>query len=84
MVYVTTLVHKDQGHTAESGPSWRVHSCTIEFGTESPPLALSSECLYASPQAAQEDMRRLALWKIQLRGYTGREEEIVWRLHMIG
>ncbi len=84
MVYVTTLIQKDHGHAAESSPSWRVQSCTIEFGGESSPLAFSSECVYTSPQAAQEDMRRRALGKIRLRGYTGREDEIVWRLHLIG
>ena len=84
MVYVTTLVYKDSHHMAGSGPSWRVQSCTIEFSAEAPPLAFSSDYVYASPQAAHDDMRRRALWKIRLRGYTGREDEIVWRLHMIG
>ena len=84
MVYVTTLVYRDHTQTGEGPPSWRVRSCTIEFGPEHTPLAFSSDWVYASPEAARDDMRTQALEKIRLSGYTGPEEDIVWRLHMIG
>lgn len=85
MIYVTTSVCKDHDLEYETTPpSWRVQSCTINFGSQREPLTFSSDWVYASPDAAHADMRAQALEKIRLSGYTGPEEEIVWRLHMIG
>jgi hypothetical protein len=84
MLHVTTIVYKEHSPAVEAVPSWRVQSCTIDFGSEQPPLAVSSDFVYTSPEAAHEDMKQEALVKIRLSGYTGLEEDIVWRLHMIG
>lgn len=88
MIQVTTAVYKDRGldgdETPEDASSWRVHSCTIDFGTEDPPLTFSSTWVYASPDAAHADMRTQALVKIRERGHTEPENAIRWRLHMIG
>ena len=88
MIQVTTSVYKDhpaEGIQAAREPdSWRVSSCTIDFGPDRQPVTVSSEWVYASPDAAQEDMRALAMERIRLCGYTESEQDIVWRLHMIG
>jgi hypothetical protein len=85
MIYVTTYVHKE--HTAgqdQGSPGWRIQSCTIEFGPEREPMTLTSDSVYASPDAAHAAMRRLAYEQIRLCGYAVPEESVVWRLHLIG
>ena len=88
MIQVTTSVYKDRTargpQTARDPDSWRVRSCTIDFGPDRRPLTVSSEWVYASPDAAHEDIRALAMEKSRLCGYTESEQDIRWRLHMIG
>jgi hypothetical protein len=88
MIRVTTSVYKDHAADAikasRDPDSWRVRSCTIDFGPDCDPVTLSSEWVYASPDAAHEDMRVQAMESIRLRGYTESEQDICWRLHMIG
>ncbi len=87
MIQVTTSVYKDRGAhlgNPDDPDSWRVQSCKVDFGPDCEPLILSSEWVYASPDAAHEDMRAQAMEKIRLRGHTVLEQDIRWRLHMIG
>jgi hypothetical protein len=88
MVHVTTAVYKDYGpegnHTPGNPPSWRVESCTIDFESDRPPVTLTSDWVYASPDAAHDDMKQQALERMRISGYTVSVAEIVWRLHMIG
>ena len=86
MIRVTTLLQQDRREEADacSDPpgSWRVHSCTIEFGIDAAPVTLLCNWVYASPVAAQQDMQERALEQLHLRGYTG-SDEIIWRVHTI-
>jgi hypothetical protein len=81
-------VFKDRGpegnQTPVDPPSWRVQSCTIDFKSDRPPVTLTSDWVYASAEAAHEDMKQQALERIRSSGYTMPEAEIVWRLHIIG
>lgn len=87
MIYVTCVVYKDHGppgnQDPDDPPSWRVQSCTIVFGADLEPITFTSDWVYASPDAAYDDMKQQALEKIRISGYTGSEADIVWRLHMI-
>ena len=88
MIYVLTAVYKDHGPEGnqypENPPAWRVQSCTIDFGADLETTILTSDLVYASPEAAHDDMKQQALERIRLNGYTVSEGDIVWRLHMIG
>jgi hypothetical protein len=87
MIYVTTAVYKDHGpegnQKPENPPSWRVQSCRIEFGPDREPLTFTSDWVYASADAAHDDMQQQALEKIRMSGYPCSVGDIVWRLHMI-
>ena len=88
MIRVTTCLQQDRKGEVDpcsnTTDSWRVHSCTIDFGIDAGPVTLSCNWVYASPVAAQHDMQQQALEQIHLRGYTRSEDEIIWRLHTIG
>ena len=88
MIQVTTSVYKDSAadgvRVARDADSWRVRSCTIDFGLDRQPMTVSSGWVYASPDAAHEDMRALAMERIRLCGYAESEQDICWRLHMVG
>ena len=87
MIRVTTFLHKDRKEEADPSSdipdSWRVHSCTIDFGPDAEPLTISCDWVYASPIAAQHDMQQRAWEHIRQRGYAGSGKDIIWRVHTI-
>ena len=87
MIRVTTFLQRDGKEEVDAcsntPDSWRVHSCTIDFGIDADPVSLSCNWVYASPVAAQQDMQERALEQMRLHGYTGPEDDIIWRVHTI-
>jgi hypothetical protein len=66
MIHVTTVVRNDHGNqNLQAPPAWRVQSCTIDFGADRDRLTFSSDGVYASFDAAHEDMQQQAVEKIR-------------------
>lgn len=85
MVFVTTSVYRDHDNeTPEYPSSWRVQACTVDFGPDRSSLTFKRDWVYASAHSAHDDMREEALVRMRLSGYTGRDDDIVWRLLMTG
>ena len=87
MIRVTMFIQKDPEPESEAfsdtPASWRVQSCTIDLETNVDPLTISSDWVYASPIAAQQDMQQRAWQHIRLHGYTGSKDDIEWQCHVI-
>ena len=82
MIRVTTFLHKDRKEEADPSSdipdSWRVHSCTIDFGPDAEPLTISCDWVYPSPVIAQRDMQQRVMEHLHLLGHTAPEDEIIW------
>ena len=83
MIHVVTTVYRDPTPTRHDTPSWRVQSCSIDFGPDRDPLTFTPNWVYASPDAAHDDMKQQALERMRSRGYIVSEAEVVWQLRMI-
>ena len=84
MIHVVTTVYRDPTPTREkTAPSWRVQSCSIDFGPDRPPLTFTSNWVYASADAAHDDMKQQALEGMRNSGYIVSEPEVVWQLRVI-
>jgi hypothetical protein len=83
MIRVTTTVYRDLTPTSVETPSWRVQSCSIDFGSDHAELTFTSDWVYASADAAHDDMKQQALERMGNKGYAVSETDVVWKLRMI-
>ena len=84
MIHVVTTVYRDLTPTkAGTPPSWRVQSCSIDYGSDREALTFTSNWVYASADAAHDDMKQQALERIRDSGYMVSEAEVLWQLRII-
>ena len=83
MIHVTTTVYRDLTPTRAETVSWRVQSCTIDFGSDRETRTFTSNWVYASADAAHDDMKQQALEGMRSDGYTVSEADVVWQLRII-
>jgi hypothetical protein len=83
VIHVVTTVYRDPTPTRDTTPSWRVQLCSIELGRDTPPIAIASTWVYASADAAHDDMKQQALEALRNSGYVVSEADVVWQLRVI-
>jgi hypothetical protein len=84
MIHIVTTVYRDPTPTRENtAPSWRVQSCTVDFGSGREPITFASNWVYASAEAAHDDMKQQALEGLRNSGYPVSEADVIWQLRMI-
>jgi hypothetical protein len=83
MIRVTTTVYRDLTPTRVETSSWRVQSCSIDFGSDREAFTFTSNWVYATADAAHDDMKQQALERLRSNGYTVSESEVIWQLRMV-